>query len=231
MIGRYAAMTTGSEASAAVDVGGGRSRRARDANSTRRDILAIAAEEFANKGLAGARIDEIAARTRTSKRMIYYYFGSKEGLYVAVLEQVYAEQRGLEADLHLSHLAPEAAMRRLVGASFDNHVANPTFIRIVMNENLHHGAFIAQSRRIQALNVAVIDTMREILARGTKARVFRKGVDPIGLHMTVSALCFHYVANRHTFGGIFKTDMTSPAAHARRRRAIVDTVTSSIKAK
>ena len=122
-----------------------RPTRTNDPDQTRRDILRAATEEFAGKGLAGARIDEIAARTRTSKRMIYYYFGGKEGLYVAVLEEAYRSIRSIEHDLSVDHLTPEAALRALVAFSFDRHQDNPEFVRLVCNENLHYGRFIQES--------------------------------------------------------------------------------------
>ena len=165
--------------------------RVNDPEQTRRDIIAVATEEFADKGLSGARIDEIAARTRTSKRMIYYYFGSKEGLYVAVLEEAYRNIRNIE-------------LRELVSFTFDRHQQNPAFVRIVMNENLHSGKYIAQSAHIPKLNVPAIDTIRRIVERGKKTGAFRADIDPVDLHMSISALCFYSVTTRHTFSTIFK---------------------------
>ncbi len=202
--------------------------RTRDAQATRRDILNVSVEEFAEKGLSGARIDEIAARTNTSKRMIYYYFGNKEGLYIAVLELVYEIQRGLESNFDYSQLPPEAAMRKLVGHSFDHHLNSPNFIRIVMDENLHRARHVKQSRKIRALNVSIIDMLREIVARGAREGVFRSDIDIVDLHLTISALCFHYIGNRHTFSSIFPIDMTAPAAIARRREIIIQAVVDSL---
>ena len=203
--------------------------RANDAEQTRRDIIAVATEEFAAKGLAGGRVDEIAARTRTSKRMIYYYVGSKEGIYIAVLEEAYRNIRNIERDLNVDHLSPEDALRELVGFSFDRHQDNPGFVRLVSNENLHFGKFVAQSSQITALNIPAIDTVRRIVERGKAERAFRGDIDPIDLHMTISALCFYSVSNRYTFSAIFKADMTSPEALARRRKSIIDTVVASVK--
>ncbi|MEP6679612.1 MAG: TetR/AcrR family transcriptional regulator, partial [Betaproteobacteria bacterium] len=174
--------------------------RTNDADQTRTDIIDVATEEFASKGLAGARIDEIAARTRTSKRMIYYYFGSKEGLYVAVLEAAYRSIRHIENDLEvgarLDRLPLEEALAELTRFSFDRHTENPAFVRLVCNENLHYGRFVQQSAHIQALNVPAIDTIRRIVERGKRDGAFRGDVDPIDLHMTISALCFYNVSNR-----------------------------------
>ena len=211
------------------DASARRAARVNDREQTRRDIIAVATEEFANKGLAGARIDEIAARTRTSKRMIYYYFGGKEALYVAVLEEAYHNIRNIERDLAVEHLTPEAALRELVRFTFDRHQENPGFVRLVCNENLHYGKFVRQSEKISALNVPAIDTVRRIVERGKREGVFRADVDPVDLHMSISALCFYNVSNRYTFATIFQADMTSPEALAARRRSIVDTVVASVQ--
>jgi len=214
---------------ARVRTAGGKPPRTNDPEQTRRDIMAVAAEEFADKGLSGARIDEIAARTRTSKRMIYYYFGSKEGLYIEVLEEAYRNIRNIERDLNVDHLPPEQALRELVGFTFDRHQQNPGFVRLVMNENLHFGKYIAQSKKIPALNVPAIDTVRKIVERGKQARAFRKDIDPTDLHMSISALCFYSVSNRHTFSTIFKVDMTTPKALATRKKSVVATILAAVR--
>lgn len=206
-----------------------RPSRINDPGQTKRDIISVATEEFASKGLAGARIDEIAARTRSSKRMIYYYFGSKEGLYVAVLEEAYHSIRQIEHDLDVDHMTPERALAELTRFSFDRHVENPAFVRLVCNENLHFGRFVRQSARIQALNVPAIDTIRRIVERGKREGSFRGDVDPVDLHMTISALCFYNVSNRYTFSTIFKVDMETPEALAARRESVIATVLASVK--
>ena len=198
--------------------------RVNDPDRTMANILQVATAEFADKGLAGARIDEIAALTSTSKRMIYYYFGSKEGLYLAVLEDAYRRIRRIEAELHLQDLAPEQALRTLVGFTVDYQLANPDFIRLVMNENMHRGEFIGRSTTIQELNIPVIHAVRDVYQRGVAAGVFRPDVDPVDLHMSISALSFFNVANRHTFGAIFKRPLDTPAATAARRESIIEMV-------
>jgi AcrR family transcriptional regulator len=212
-----------------VPAADGADARTNDPDRTTADILAVATREFADKGLAGARIDEIAAATRTSKRMIYYYFGSKEGLYVAVLEDAYRRIRRIEAELHLEDLAPEDALRKLVGFTYDYQLANPDFIRLVMTENIHRGEFLAQSSSIQQLNVPAIDAVKTVYERGVKAGVFRNDVDPVDLHMSISALSFFNVANRHTFGLIFKRDFDSPRAIGARRDSIVEMVVRYVR--
>ncbi len=204
--------------------------RQRDAEATRRDIISNSIEEFAAKGFSGARIDEIAERIHTSKRMIYYYFGSKEGLYIAVLEHIYETQRALEQNDDYDHLDPVAAMETLIGAAFDHHVERPQFIRIVMDENLHHARHVKQSRKIRAANASVIEIIQKLLDRGGQAGVFKRGLDPVDLHLTISALSFHFVANRYTFGSIFDVDMVTPKAVARRRVVVVNLIMASILA-
>jgi AcrR family transcriptional regulator len=203
--------------------------RANDAEQTKRDIISVATEEFAHKGLDGARIDQIAARTRTSKRMIYYYFGSKEGLYISVLEEAYRNIRNIEHDLNVEHLSPQDALRELVAFTFDRHQDNPDFVRLVANENLHHGKYLKQSKNIPNLNVPAIDTVRRIVERGKSEGVVRDDVDPIDLHMSISALCFYSVSNRYSFSTIFKVDMTSPTALAARRESVIHTILASVK--
>jgi AcrR family transcriptional regulator len=203
--------------------------RTNNPERTMADILEVATREFAEKGLAGARIDAIAEAMRTSKRMIYYYFGSKEGLYVRVLEEAYRRIREIEAALHLDDLGPEDALRKLVGFTVDYQFANPDFIRLVMTENIHRGEFLAQSKAIRQLNVPAIDAVRSVYQRGLKARVFRRGIDPVDLHMSISALSFFNTANRHTFALIFERDLDSPAAIAARRDSIVEMIVRFVR--
>ena len=198
--------------------------RSHDPEGVRRNILEVATQEFVRVGYSGARVDAIAARTRTSKRMIYYYFKSKEGLYIAVLEQAYRNIRDVEATLDLAHLPPDVALRRLVEFTFDYQNAHPDFIRLVMIENIHQARHMKRSRAIQTVNTTAIDALGRLYTRGRAARLFRPGIEPIDLHMTISALCFFNVANRATFSTIFKRDMASPTALARRRAEVVDIV-------
>ncbi|HSU04528.1 MAG TPA: TetR/AcrR family transcriptional regulator [Acetobacteraceae bacterium] len=199
-------------------------RARRDAEATKQDILAVATAEFAENGLSGARVDAIAARTRTTKRMIYYYFGSKEGLYVAVLEKAYADIRSVEQHLDLTQLGPAEALRRLVEFTFDYQESHPDFIRLVAIENIHNGKYLAQSSEIRRLNTTVIDTIATILARGRHDGVFHTDIDPVDLHMLISAFCFFRVANRHTFGTLFDRDLNSPELRARHKPMIGDAI-------
>jgi AcrR family transcriptional regulator len=198
--------------------------RAQDPDGTRRDILKIASEEFARNGLAGARVDEIAARTRSSKRMIYYYFGDKEGLYVSALENAYRLVRDGEAKLDIEGLPPVEALSRLVEFTFDHHHQHEEFIRMVMIENIHHGQYLDRSKAIRELNTTAIDHISRIYARGREEGVFRSGIDPVELHWQVSALCFFNVSNRATFSKIFGRDFGSAAQLVRLRRNVVETI-------
>lgn len=203
--------------------------RTNDPERTMADILEVAMREFAEKGLAGARIDVIAEATRTSKRMIYYYFGSKEGLYVRVLEEAYRRMREIEAGLLLDDLPPEDALRKLVGFTVDYQRAHPEFIRLVMTENIHRGEYLAQSQVIQGLNVPAIEGLRRVYQRGIESGVFRSGIDPVDLHMSISALSVFNVANRHTFSLIFQRDLESPAAQIARRDSIIEMVVRFVR--
>jgi AcrR family transcriptional regulator len=203
--------------------------RTNDPERTMADILAVATREFADKGLAGARIDAIAAAMRTSKRMIYYYFGSKEGLYLKVLEASYRGIRALEAEAHLDDLAPEDALRKLVGHTVDYQWAHPEFVRLVQSENIHRAQYLSQSKSIRKLNVPAIDGLRRVLERGQKAGVFRAAIDPVDLHMSISALSVFNVANRHTFGLIFQRDLEAPGALIARRDSIIEMIVRFVR--
>jgi AcrR family transcriptional regulator len=203
--------------------------RTNDPARTMAGILDVATIEFAEKGLAGARIDEIASLTRTSKRMIYYYFGSKEGLYLAVLEESYRRMRAIEGELHLDDLDPEAALRRLVGFTFDHHHDNPAYIRLVMSENMQRGTYLAQSTIIQELNVPAISGIQRLYDRGVAQGLFRSGLDPVDIHASISALTFFNVSNQHTFGLIFKQDTQTPLALEQRRANVIDLIARYVK--
>lgn len=205
------------------------SGRTNDPARTMAGILDVATKEFAEKGLSGGRIDEIAAATQTSKRMIYYYFGSKEGLYVAVLEEAYRRMRAIEAELHLDDLPPEDALRKLVGFTFDHHHDNPDFIRLVMTENMERGAFMARSEVIQKLNVTAISLVQKLYERGVASGVFRANLDAIDLHASISALTFFNVANRHTFSLIFKRDFDAPRVLRARRDNVIELIVRFVR--
>ena len=200
----------------------GAAERQRDAERTRAEILDIATAEFADQGYAGARVDEIAARTRTTKRMIYYYFGSQEGLYVAALERAYQGIRSLEQRLDVDHLDPARAMRAVAELTFDHHESHPAFIRLVSIENIHHADHLRTSPMLPGLAAPAVDVLSGILERGRRAGLFREDVDALDVHMLISAFCVFRTANRHTFHAIFDRDLLDPARRDHYRRMLGD---------
>ena len=205
--------------------------RLRDAARTKAEILDVATKEFARAWYAGARVDEIAARTRTTKRMIYYYFGGKEQLYIAVLEKAYGLIRALEQRLDVEHLDPVEAIRELAGLTFDHHESHPDFIRLVSIENIHRAQHLARSTVLTGLANPAIGVLDAILIRGREAGVFRDDVDALDVHQVISAYCVFRTANRHTFGAIFGRDMLDPARRDHQRRVLGDLVVAFLTAR
>jgi len=200
-------------------------------DGTRAKILNVALQEFSRLGLSGARIDAIAAESGVNKGMIYYYFGSKDDLYVAALEESYRRFREIEGGLHIDErLAPLDALRRLVSESFDFHAAHPEFIRMVMGENINQGEYIRRIPALREINRSAISLLEGLCQRGIAEGVFRADVDPVDLHMSISALSFYNVSNRHTFSFIFDRDLVAPEVHAARRESVVDTVLRYVRA-
>lgn len=196
----------------------------RDPEGVKRDILRVASEEFSNKGLSGTRIDEIAARTKTSKRMLYYYFGDKEGLYQRCLETAYAHVRRGEEGLNLDGLAPETALAKLVDFTFDHHKRNPDFIRMVMIENIHNATFLRKSEVIQNLNLAAIERLADIIRRGKEMGTFRHDLNPVELHWQISALSFFNVSNQPTFSALFGDELFNSDGQASLRIHAVELI-------
>jgi AcrR family transcriptional regulator len=204
----------------------GRGGWKQDPAGVRKNILAVAMTEFAANGLSGARIDEIAAKTSTSKRMIYYYFGDKEGLYGRVLEEAYREVRAGEEELELDHLPPVEALKLLAEFTFDHHNRHPDFIRIVMIENIHHGEYMEKSDLIRLLNAGAIQKLEAICRRGREAGLFRDDVTPLELHWHISAMSFFNVSNRATFSRIFGRDLFSIEGQEALKKHMVEMVVS-----
>lgn len=200
----------------------------KDPAAVKEDILSVATEEFAAHGLSGANINEIAQKTSTSKRMIYYYFGDKEGLYCSVLEGVYKSLRSSEDKLNVAGLDPVAALRRLVEATFDAHANAPHFIRLVMIENIHNGDYLRKSEIVPKLNRSIIDKLEDVCARGRAAGLFRKGADPLQLHMLISAFSFYNVSNRATFSASFGRSLYSKGAQAILKARAADMVLAAV---
>jgi AcrR family transcriptional regulator len=194
------------------------------AGDSREEILAVATEEFADHGLSGARVDAIAEKTRTSKRMIYYHFGSKDGLYRAVLERAYSEIRAAEGELDLNSLGPVEAIKRIVELTFDHDENHPQFIRLVSVENIHRAKSIGTLPSIRKRSATIIDGLNSILDRGRAQGLFRKDVSALDVHLVISALCFFRASNRYTFGAVFDCNLSEPALRKWHRQMIVDAV-------
>ncbi|MEV6591097.1 TetR family transcriptional regulator [Streptomyces acidicola] len=204
--------------------------RLRDAARTRAEILDVATTEFARAGYAGARVDEIAGRTRTTKRMIYYYFGGKEQLFTAVLERAYSVIRQAEQELNVEHLDPVAAIRRLAELTFDHHEAHPDFIRLVSIENIHEAEHIAASEELGRIGSPALEVIRRILESGRESGLFTADVDAVDLHAMISSFCFFRVANRHTFGALFGRDLIAADQREHYRTMLGDMVIAYLTA-
>jgi len=199
-------------------------RRQRDPERTRQEILAVATEEFANQGFAGARVDEIANRTRTTKRMIYYYFGSKELLYVAALERAYEDIRIIEENIDVETLDPVSAIRQLAELTFDRHEANPNFSRLVSHENVQQARFVTAASGFPGLERPGIKILEQVLERGRAEGVFHRDVDALDMHMLISSFCFFRINNRYTFAANFGRNLVERRRRAGYRRMIGDVV-------
>ena len=206
-----------------------RTARKNDPDGTRENIIEVATREFVESGFSGARVDQIADRTKTSKRMIYYYFGSKEGLYLAVLERAYQKIRSLESRLQLQDAEPEAAMRILVANTFDHDDDNPDFVQLVSIENIHRAEHLKTSDVLRHSSSGIVDIIAGILERGLAAGVFKRKVDPVDLHQMISAECFFRVSNRHTFGVLFDRDLMADDLKTRHRDMIADMILAYLK--
>ena len=192
--------------------------------ANRRDIIAVATAEFAAHGLTGARVDVIAGKTQCSKRLIYYYFGDKAGLYMAVLEHVYRRVRSNEGLTDFDSLPPVDAMRTLVAFRFDHHFQNPDFVRIVMIENVHNARFLARSKAIHDLTAEAITRVENIYRRGVAAGAFRSGLQAVDIHWQISAMSFYNVSNRATFSTLFDCDLEAPDVVERLRNHTIEAV-------
>ena len=190
----------------------------RDPEKNRGRILAAALGEFARYGLGGARVDRIAARAGANKRMLYYYFGNKEALFLAVLESRYAHIRAAERGLDLQRYQPREALRRLVRFTWVYFLEHPEFMTLLNSENLHKGRHVRRSRRVPELHSTLVETLRGVLRRGERAGVFRRGVDPVQLYISIAAEGYFYLSNRYTLSEIFKRDLMTPRALAARAR-------------
>jgi AcrR family transcriptional regulator len=194
------------------------------ADATRENILDAALEEFSRQGFAGARLDAIVTQAGCAKRMVYYYFEHKEGLYLAVLERAYRDIRHSELALDLRALPPVDAIRQLAHATFDYHENHPAFTRLVALENIQEGRFISKMNAIEAVNHSAIGELADILARGRAEGLFRNDLDPVDLHMVISAFCAFRVDHRYTFSKLFGRDLMGTPLREHHKELLVDTL-------
>ena len=201
----------------------------RDPVATRKKLLTAAREEFARHGFAGARVDEIAERAGVNKQLVYHYFGDKDALYLAVLEWVYADIREQERQLNLEGLPPGKAIRKLIEASFDYLATNPDFIVLLNDENRGGARHVRGSTRLEAMHSPLVKSVSHILHEGVRAGMFRKGIDPIQLYISIAGLGYFYFAKIHTLSAIFGLDLEADAARAARRQHVVEVVLDYLK--
>jgi TetR/AcrR family transcriptional regulator len=203
--------------------------RARDPERTRANILVAATVEFSARGFAGASIDSIATRSGANRRMIYHYFGSKRGLWLATLESAYEKVRSAELRLDLEKLAPEAAMRALVAFTFDSFIGDRTFINLLNSENLHQARHLKNSARVKQMHSPLIGVIQTILDRGVKSGVFRAGIDPAQLWISIAGLAFFYFSNVFTLSEILDRDLQSKTQIASRRAHVIELVLAGLR--
>lgn len=201
----------------------------RDPQRTRQRILGAAQEEFSRYGLGGARVDRIAERAGANKRMLYYYFGDKEDLFLAVLEESYAQIRSAERALDLEHRDPREAVKRLVQFTWRYYLEHPEFMTLLNSENLHKGRHVRNSKRVPEMHSPLLETLRAILRRGETQGLFRKGIDPVQLYISIAGEGYFYLSNRYTLSRIFERDLMSPRALQARSRHIADMILNALR--
>jgi AcrR family transcriptional regulator len=198
--------------------------RQRDADRSRQALLAAARDEFAEHGLGGARVERIAERAGVDKRLIYHYFENKDSLFLAVLEDTYRSIRAAEKELHLTDLPPTEGVRRLTEFTWNYYLEHPEFLTLLNSENLHRGRHLERSRRAREMNSPLVQTLGEILERGRKEGVFRGGIDPVQLYISIAGLSYFYLSNNHTLSAIFGRNLMSPKARNERLSHICDVI-------
>jgi AcrR family transcriptional regulator len=204
--------------------------RIRDADATKARILEAAKKEFARLGLGGARVDQIAEEAQANKRMIYHYFGSKEDLFQYVLEEAYLGIRNAEQELKLAHLPPREALEKLVRFTWTYYLDNPEFITLVNSENLHRARHLEGSERLRVASRRFTMMVKDILDRGVADGVFRPGIDPVQLNITIAAIGYYYLTNRFTGSILFERDFMARDALEARLAFNIDTIMRLVQA-
>ena len=205
--------------------------RSRDADRSREEILRAAMGEFADHGFGGARIDAIAERAGVNKKLIYYYFAGKDELFLAVLEQSYADIRAAEHELHLEASDPVDAIRSLVGFTWNHYLAHPEFLALLNSENMHRAGHLKRSGRIRQMNSPLIEVLASVLARGEASGELRPGIDAMQLYISIAGLAYFHLSNKHTLGAIFGRDLMTPAAREERLSHMCDVILGYVAAR
>jgi AcrR family transcriptional regulator len=197
----------------------------------RRRILDAATEQVATAGYGGARVERISRSAGTVDRMLYYYFGSKEGLFRAVLEDAYEKLGAAEQRLRLVGAEPVRGMRELVAFTWDYYLEHPEFIRLLNSENLHRGEHVRKSRRVQSLSFPLLSILTDLLARGKAQGKFRRDADPVQLYITVAALAYFYLSNRYTLSRFLGVDLMARGQRERWLQHITNVVLGHVARK
>lgn len=203
--------------------------RRRDPEATQRKILVAARQEFAKYGLAGARVDEIAAHAGVNKQLLYHYFGDKDSLFLAVLEWIYEEIRAPERQLNLQGLSPDKAIRKLIESSFDHLAEHPDFVALLNDENRHGARHVRQSKKLAEMHSPLVSMIAAFLAEGVRAGLFRRGINPMHLYISMAGLSYFFFSNTPTLSAIFSQDLASDAAKRARRKHVVDLIMHSLR--
>ena len=204
-------------------------RNHRNPDRTRQRILDAALEEFSRYGLGGARVDRIAERAGANKRMLYYYFGDKDGLFLASLERSYVQIRSAERALDLEHRDPREALKRLVEFTWRYYLEHPEFMTLLNSENLHKGRHVRRSKRVRDMHTTLVETLRAVLRKGEAQGLFRKGVDPVQLYISIAGEGYFYLSNRYTLSRIFDRDLMTPRALTSRARHITRMILNAVR--
>ncbi len=205
--------------------------RSRDADRSREEILRAAMTEFADHGFGGARIEAIAERAGVNKKLIYYYYAAKDELFLAVLEQSYADIRAAEHELHLETSDPIEAIRSLVGFTWRHYLAHPEFLALLNSENMHRAGHLKRSARIRQMNSPLIEVLAGVLKRGEESGELRSGIDAMQLYISIAGLAYFYLSNKHTLGAIFGRDLMTPGAREERLAHMCDVILGYVVAR
>jgi len=198
----------------------------RDSIATKARLLKSGLAEFGNNGFSGARTEKIAKRARCNVRLLYYYYGDKEGLYLACLEKVYSEIREREHELKLNNMEPKLAILQLVNFTFDHMFNNPDFVRIVSVENTEGGKFLKKLFKIQGAAISHIENVRKVLIRGSGEKIFRPDIDPFQLYFSILALSYLHLSNRYTLSVTYSLDLTDEEWLAERKIHVSELILS-----